>query len=113
MRVCSVSGCPNLYPSTEGSRCVTHRRAASNARGDRGYGTAGHKRFRRQVLERDPVCVLCGLQFSSVADHHPMSRKELIERGLDPNDPKHGRGLDKRCHDRETAKNQPGGFNAR
>jgi 5-methylcytosine-specific restriction protein A len=50
--------------------------------------------------------------FATVADHYPLSRKELIDAGLDPNDPQHGRGLCKPCHDRETAQNQPGGWNA-
>ena len=115
VRVCSVHGCPQLYPASEGSRCPTHRRQADRDRGtatQRGYASAGHKRFRSAVLLRDPICVLCGLRQSTIADHYPLSRKELIDRGMNPNDPEHGRGLDKQCHDRETARNQPGGFNA-
>jgi 5-methylcytosine-specific restriction enzyme A len=49
---------------------------------------------------------------SVVADHYPLSRRELIDQGLDPDDPGRGRGLCKRCHDTETAQRQPGGFNA-
>jgi hypothetical protein len=40
-----------------------------------------------------------------------MSRRELIEAGLDLNDPKHGRGLCKSCHDSSTGERQPGGWN--
>lgn len=47
-----------------------------------------------------------------IADHYPLSRKELLARGLDPDDPRHGRGLCKRCHDQETADRQPGGWAA-
>lgn len=108
-RVCSVPGCPNLTAS--GGRCHEHRRAADRARGDRGYSTPGHKRFRRIVLRRDPICVVCGVAPSAVADHHPMSRKDLIAAGRNPDDPRAGRGVCKPCHDRETAKNQPGGWN--
>lgn len=112
MRVCSTPGCPAIYSGTQ-SRCHTHTRTADRARGtatQRGYGSVGHKRFRNAVLTRDPICVICDIRESTVADHWPLSRRELIEQGMNPNDPKHGRGLCKLDHDRETARNQPGGF---
>jgi 5-methylcytosine-specific restriction protein A len=69
------------------------------------------------VLERDALCVLCAgvgvTRLSEVADHYPLSRRELVAADLDPNDPAHGRGLCKPHHDRETAVHQPGGWNAR
>ncbi|AUS34616.1 hypothetical protein C1M55_28210 [Rhodococcus qingshengii] len=49
--------------------------------------------------------MLCGAE-ATIADHHPLSRRELIVQGLDPNDPHHGRGLCKRCHDSHTAKDE-------
>lgn len=113
MRVCSVPGCPELYPSSEGSRCIEHRRAADRRRGSatqRGYNSSGHQAFRNEVLERDPICVQCELRQSTVADHYPHSRKELINLGLDPNNPTRGRGLCAPCHSLETAAHQPGGF---
>jgi 5-methylcytosine-specific restriction protein A len=113
MRVCSQPGCPTIYPTSEGTRCAEHRRAADRARGtarDRGYTTPGHQAFRTAVLHRDPICVLCRRAFSTVADHYPRSRKELIELGLNPNDPHAGRGLCKPCHDTSTAEHQPGGW---
>lgn len=116
MRVCSLAGCPTIYPDGEGSRCTAHRKQADRARGtatQRGYTSRGHISFRIAVLQRDPICVECNLRFSTVADHYPLSRKELIDRGLDPNDPARGRGLCAPCHGRETARNQPGGFNTR
>lgn len=80
---------------------------------ERGYTGAGHKRFRRLVLTRDPICTRCGIAWSTVADHYPLSRKQLIDTGRDPNDPDSGRGLCKPCHDRETAQHQPGGWAVR
>jgi len=114
MRVCSIHGCPEIYASTEGSRCAKHRREAEQARRPEGspYATAGHRRFRTTVLQRDPICVQCGLALSTVADHHPHTRKELIALGLNPNDPQFGRGLCKTCHDRHTAATSPGGWHA-
>lgn len=114
MRVCSTPGCPTIYPSSQGSRCPTHKAQADKARGtatQRGYNSKGHRAFRTAVIQRDPICVVCDLRPSNVADHHPRSRKELITLGLNPNNPRYGRGLCKPCHDRETAVNQPGGWN--
>ncbi|MBB4072059.1 5-methylcytosine-specific restriction protein A [Canibacter oris] len=113
MRVCSVTGCPNIYPASEGSQCKTHRRAADRARGtaaQRGYRGKGHQGFRNQVLERDTVCVICETRQATEADHYPYSRKELVDYGLNPNDPSFGRGLCATCHKKETAKAQPGGW---
>lgn len=35
-----------------------------------------------------------------------MSRKELVEAGLDPNEPDYGRALCESCHNSHTAKTQ-------
>jgi 5-methylcytosine-specific restriction protein A len=115
MRVCSVTGCPVLYEGRQ-SRCPSHSRTADRARGtaaERGYTSAGHLAFREAVLDRDPVCVLCDKRFSTVADHFPYSRRQLIEAGLNPDDPQYGRGLCTPCHSQETAVHQPGGWNDR
>ena len=114
MRVCSMPGCPTLYDDTQ-SRCPTHRRQADRGRGtatQRGYTSAGHQAFRRAVLTRDPICVICHKALSTVADHYPLSRRELEAKGLDPNDPNAGRGLCVPCHNTETSQHQPGGWNA-
>ena len=111
-RVCPVPGCPAL---TQGGRCAQHRQQADQARGtasQRGYSSKGHALFRANVLRRDPVCLLCTAAPATVADHWPLSRKQLLAQGLNPNDPQRGRGLCKPCHDRETAQHQPGGWNA-
>ena len=109
---CSTPGCPTLTPHSI-SRCQQHTRQADLKRGtasQRGYTSTGHKTFRRDVLTQDPLCVLCGL-VATDADHHPQSRKQLIELGLDPNNPHYGRGLCGDCHKKETAQHQPGGWN--
>lgn len=115
LKVCSVAGCPELVPPGTG-RCQGHTRQAEQRRGSaraRGYDRAHETRFRRQVLARDPICVLCWREPSAHADHHPVDRRTLVLRGEDPNDPKHGRGCCASCHAKETAKLQPGGWNSR
>lgn len=106
--------------------CAREREKASDARrgtpAQRGYGDAHRKRFRKRVLRRDPFCVcsdrshghsgMCG-QIASRADHFPLSRRELVEKGLDPNNPEHGRGLCASCDSKQTAQRQPGGWNRR
>ncbi|MFH8752952.1 holin [Streptomyces rimosus] len=111
-RVCSVPGCPEY--TDQGGRCDGHRQEAEQRRGtarQRGYGREHERRFRPAVLARDPVCVLCDQAPSAHADHHPLSRRELLERGLDPDDPRYGRGLCGPCHSSQTAQHQPGGWN--
>ncbi|MFB7224215.1 MULTISPECIES: holin [Terrabacteria group] len=120
-RVCSAPGCPEY---TQHGKCDDHRRQAEQRRGSarqRGYDRDHERRFRRPVLERDPLCVCtdtahghgqsCG-QPSRHADHHPTDRRALVAAGLDPNDPKHGRGLCGPCHSSHTAAEQPGGWHA-
>lgn len=110
--MCNVPGCGTL---TDQSRCDAHRRAARQQRVDnRVYDSPGHRRFRRLVLKRDPLCVLCGAP-ATVADHFPTDRRDLVAQGLDPNDPARGRGLCASCHGKATAANprQRGGWNDR
>ena len=112
MRVCSQAGCPTLYPTTEGSKCRAHRAAAERSRRPNGnpYSTPGHRAFRATVLARDHICVLCHQAFATIADHYPITRRDLTEAGMNPNDPAYGRGLCKPCHDRHTAATSPGGW---
>lgn len=112
--VCSVAGCPTL---TQDGRCDAHKRAAEQQRGsaaERGYSGAAWSQARRIVLRRDPICVLCGRAFSTIADHWPVSRKDLLAQGVrDPDAPHRLRGLCASCHGKETAREQPGGWNRR
>ncbi|MBM9621016.1 holin [Streptomyces zhihengii] len=111
LTVCSRPGCPNLTPT---GRCPACRQHAEQQRGtarQRGYDTEHETRFRRAVLARDPVCVICHAAPSVHADHHPIDRRTLAANGHDPNDPAHGRGTCAPCHSAETARHQPGGWN--
>lgn len=89
---------------------------ADRARGTasaRGYTSKGHRAFRRAVLQANPVCIACNIAPSTDADHYPRGRDELIQLGLNPNDPQYGRALCHSCHSKATAANQPGGWNQR
>ena len=95
------------------SRCPDCARRGDKARGtptQRGYGVEHRKRFREGVLAKHPICQVCKRTPSTVADHYPLSKRELIDAGMDSNDPQHGRGLCHTCHSVETAQHQPGGF---
>ena len=113
LRVCPTPGCPQL---TKGGRCPKCARTADQKRGtaaQRGYTARAHQAFRHTVLDRDPICVICHLVAATVADHWPTSKRDLDDAGLNSNDPTRGRGLCASCHSRETATNQPGGWNNR
>lgn len=112
-RICSTSGCPNIHDGP-GSRCPDHAKDAQRTHWDntRAYNTKAHRiTFRLGVLDRDPICVLCNVRPSVVADHWPKSRRDLVDLDLNPDDPANGRGLCAGCHNTETAQNQPGGWN--
>ena len=112
--------CPAI---TTRGRCHDCSQAAEQARGtatQRGYGRRHRTRFRPAVLARHPICVCTDTTHghgprctapSTVADHHPLSRRQLVTLGHDPDDPRHGRGLCQPCHDKHTAVAQPGGWN--
>lgn len=114
------STCRQLHSGK--GKCAACRRLVAHqvdqARGtstQRGYDRTHATQFRAAVLGRDPVCVHpdgCR-QPSTHADHWPRSRRTLARRGLDPNDPRYGRGLCAGHHNAETARHQPGGWNAR
>ena len=127
-RPCTITGCPN---PTRSGRCEQHTKRRQreqdsrrlNAR-QRGYDHRHEHHFRRTVLARDPWCTCPGcpschptdgpcLRDATDADHYPLSRRELETRGLDPNDPRHGRGLCRPCHSHATAHHQPGGWHQR
>lgn len=126
-RVCT--GCRKTIPPGPCPDCTPRGiREGDRARGSahhRGYGRRHRGRFRSAVLARDPVCT-CDLscvsggvllhepgdcdQLSTVADHHPLTKRQLRAAGLDDHDPERGRGLCKGCHDRHTARSSPGGW---
>jgi 5-methylcytosine-specific restriction enzyme A len=114
---CASTGCPNdalprRSTCTEHSRRTPDRRPPAAARG---YGHAHRTRFRAGVLNRDPICTCPGCQRctrpnpgtrcvapSTDADHHPLTRVQLVADGADPDEPDHGRGLCHACHSSHT-----------
>lgn len=119
LSICTTSGC---HEATKGGRCTTCKATAEATRGSaasRGYDHRHRTVFVPGVLRRDPLCVCtitshghgapCAAP-SQHADHHPLSRRELVALGLNPNDPSHGRGLCHSCHSSHTAHAQPGGW---
>lgn len=106
LSVCPTRGCPELTTGGPCAGCASARDAARGNSRERGYGKAHRQRFRVGVLARHPVCTLCHRAASVHADHHPLARETLVLRGLDADDPKHGRGLCASCHSSETARNQ-------
>jgi len=120
-KTCSTPSCPEIVAS---GRCEDCKRDAERQRGtasQRGYGHKHRTGFRAAVLRRDPICRCTddhrdhcgGLAASTVADHHPHSRRDLVALGLDPNNPNHGRGLCTTCHGWWTSQERPGGWHAR
>lgn len=114
-RPCASDGCPNLTETgqTRCPDCQRQRQARLRQRRDtaihRHYNSRGHRRFRRLVLQRDPLCVLCG-DLATDADHFPLDLRALLAAGLNPNDPDHGRGLCRPCHSKETMRLGQGGW---
>lgn len=118
-RVCSTPGCPEI---TDGGRCPTCRGKAEQRRGtaaQRGYSGQHWRVRRRATLRRDPLCVCrdtthphgpqC-LTPSTVADHHPRTRRELVAAGVPDPDALHLlRGICASCHNRHTGVTSPGG----
>lgn len=113
--VCTVPGCPTLVAG--GGRCDDCKRQADQARGSaaqRGYAGKTWRTARAATLQRDPVCVICHTAESTVADHYPTSRRDLVAMKVpNPDHPSRLRGLCSSCHSRETTRAQPGGWNQR
>lgn len=108
-RACTTPGCPNPVENGRCARCQANRRRHETGR-DRSYKTGQWTRFRIDYLLRHPACTLCG-RLANTPDHHPVSRRELVARGVaNPDQDCYVRPLCNPCHGRETAKHQPGGW---
>lgn len=113
MTVCNRADCTTKIPQGQG-RCAACQAQADRNRRPSGnpYSSSGHLAFRTAVLDRDPICVVCEIRVATVADHYPTDRRDLVDLGLDPNDPRYGRGVCASCHNKSTAQRSPGGWNA-
>jgi 5-methylcytosine-specific restriction protein A len=111
-RPCSQPGCPELVRGRDGA-CAEHskqRAAQRQNRGGSSYGRDWRERVQPRFIYRNPWCVLCG-QRAQVADHWPISRRDLIARGeRNPDAVTHLRPLCKACDAKERPKREPGGF---
>jgi 5-methylcytosine-specific restriction protein A len=102
MAICSHPGCPTIVPHR--GTCLAHRtpdrRPTASARG---YG-AKWRRNRARYLRAHPDCTLCP-QPATVADHWPLTRRQLLDLGEQhPDGWHHLRPLCQRCHAIQTAK---------
>jgi 5-methylcytosine-specific restriction protein A len=112
LKVCSTPTCPELVPT---GRCTECTRKAEQQRGSaaaRGYDPRWARR-RAAYLVRHPFCCIDGA-VATVADHYPLSRRELVAQGVrDPDADHRLRPLCASCHSKQTAEHQPGGWNIR
>jgi len=103
-RPCRYPGCPNL--TTEGSYCPEHtrlvnqqyekQREIADPYRKKFYGSRRWQNLRKIVLNRDPVCAICGVKPATDVDH--------VDGDRDNNDPANLQGLCHECHSRKTAK---------
>jgi 5-methylcytosine-specific restriction protein A len=111
LRPCTAPGCPQRTPA---GRCSRHAKLAGRQR-DTWTHLYGREwpRTRLEYLSRHPACALCP-RMASVADHYPAGIRTLRARGVvNPHADHRLRPLCNVCHNRETSKRQPGGWNAR
>lgn len=110
-RVCSSPGCGTVVPAGTG-KCQGCRRigqrdldARRPSARERGYGTEWNRK-RAEFLKAYPWCETEGCdQPSTVADHHPVERVELVRRGVaDPDRWEYLVARCQSCHNRKTAK---------
>lgn len=121
LRVCPSSGCPNLTPGGPCPTCKTTREQTRGTPRQRGYGGRHWRTQRRACLRRDPICTCttdghdhpptgCWRQ-STVADHDPHERRDLVAQGVpDPDALHYLKGKCASCHNKKTAATRPGGW---
>lgn len=110
---CTTPGCPHRTTAGRCDTCRSRQRRTTNRRRETWSELYGPNwpADRLDYLTRHPTCVLCA-RMATVADHHPRGIRLLIKHGVaNPNADKYLRPLCKSCHDAETAKWQPGGWN--
>ena len=75
-----------------------------------GYTGTWAQRWRLPYLRDHPRCVLCQ-RAATVPDHYPRTRKQLVAASVhNPDAAQYLRALCAACHNRETARLQPGGW---
>lgn len=96
--------CPTCGRINDTRTCPEHAPQKRPHFKARGYD-AHYQRQRTKLLASKPLCVMgCGRP-ANVADHHPLSRKQLVALGVpDPDALKHLRPMCTRCHNAKSAK---------
>lgn len=102
--------CSGCHQPVQGQclRCTkTKRQHTDRYRGtsaSRGYDHHWREHIRKPYLRDNPLCCLCGA-LANVPDHWPVTRAELVERGVpDPDAPHRLRPLCDDCHNRHGAR---------
>ncbi len=111
--------CPTCRTTIPPGPCP-HCRREQRREGDQRRGTAAQRGYghdwqltRAAYLREHRLCTLCNRP-ATVADHHPETRRSLVDRGVPDPDAWHRlRALCKPCHDKHTAVTTPGGWNRR
>jgi 5-methylcytosine-specific restriction protein A len=110
---CTKDGCAAI--AVDRGRCLEHKhkRAPERRVNRERYNSIGWLRNKANYIRAHPVCCLCG-GAAETPDHWPVSRRDLVAAGDQHADSWDKlRPLCKRCHSRETARLQPGGWNRR
>lgn len=110
--------CRQTFTTTVCPTCTVRDqeyRAAHDDGAGEFYHTPEWQRISAHFLKHHPWCVLCQAEGKAepakVADHYPVSRRDLIERGiLNPDTWRRLRPLCMGHHRTETNRLQPGGF---
>jgi 5-methylcytosine-specific restriction protein A len=124
LRPCSKPGCPVL---TASRFCSAHvgepKRMAKAYDADRAtdpirrlYGTRRWRRTSLYILARDPICIECGREPSTLADHYVPAGEYVAQNNGDTEyffDYDNLQGLGKACHAKKTAREQARGCGGR
>ena len=90
--------CPRLVPAGGGTRCGTCRPRTRTF----DYSSRPWRRRSKDFLRRHPRCIDCGAP-STVSDHAPVARRDLVARGVpDPDADEHLQPRCAPCHNRRT-----------
>jgi len=107
-RLCCFTNCAEYQ--VRGGYCAFHANQKERERAHRlgppsarGYD-ARHRRARRMVLRRDPICTSCGSAISTVADH----KKRLRDGGKTSQ--ANLQGLCAHCHNAKSGREAHGGI---
>ena len=114
--VCPTAGCPQLTTGGQCPKCRAEAEAKRGTASQRGYNSKW-ARTRAAYLRDHPMCECEECELLPYAQRPLATDVDHID-GLGPNgppghDPTNLRALSKSHHSRRTARDQPGGWNAR